>query len=591
MSAAAMPRTLQAMFDATVARHGGRPAIGRGGDVWTYDELDDRARRVAAWLTRRGVGRGALVALLVERSADYAAAVWGVLKVGAACLPLDPADPWRRLAATLALAGPAAVVARPGQADDVAAELGVATLQLRWDGPELARAEAVVSASGAPDDLAFVFYTSGSTGEPKGVMLSHATCSAFVPWVERTFEVGPGDRHLLRSTVSFVSVLRQLVWPHVTGGYAAVLPAGQERDLRAVGALVRDERVSILGFIPSGFSRFLAHVRRAEMGAVRHVLCGGEPLTRALQQTAFERLGAELHNLYALSEAPLVMHWRCDPADDRPVAPMGAPIPGVDIALATPDGDGAAALYVGGVAVASGYLNAPALARERFGPGPDGSGAGWLRTGDLVRRDGDTLEYAGRADDLVKIRGFRIEPGEVEAALGAYPGVAQCLVTKWEPAPGDRRLVAYLACDGERAPETAALRAFLEQRVPGYMVPSLFVGVGAFPVGPNGKVDRAALPDPASASREATTVFVAPRDELERELAELWQATLRTPTPVGAFDEFVDVGGESLLALEIHTAIERRHGVELPLEEFAEASTVAELAALVRRALLRRSRA
>ncbi|MDQ3934018.1 MAG: amino acid adenylation domain-containing protein [Actinomycetota bacterium] len=578
---------LQHLFEDAVERHGARPAVGLGDEVWSYSELDARAGRVAAWLAEQGIGRGALVALLVERSSDYVAAMWGILKAGAACLSLDPADPWPRLEATLRLAGATVAVARGDQVPGAAGELGMRVLDLRWDAPELARQpDDVPAVRGEPEDLAFVFYTSGSTGRPKGVMLSHATCSAFIPWVVRRFGASPEDRHVFRTTVSFVSVLRQVVWAHVTGGYAAVLPAGRERDLRAVAELVRDERVSLLGFIPSGFAHFLSHVERSEMSAVRHVLCGGEPLTKALQLTAFEKLDADIHNLYALSEAPLVMHWQCTPDDARPMAPMGDPIPGVEIALADREaggGEEVAELYVGGVAAASGYLNAPELTAERFGPrAGDGDGT-WLRTRDLVRRVDGVLEYAGRADSLVKVRGFRIEPGEVESALSAFPGIAQCVVTMWEPEAGDRRLVAYLVCEGERVPETAALRDFLRERVPSYMVPSLFIGVGAFPVQPNGKVDRGALPDPASAARDGGHVFVEPRDELEREAAELWQAVLRVPS-VGAFDEFVDIGGESLLALEILEELQRRHGVEIPLEEFAEASTVAELAAVVRRA-------
>jgi amino acid adenylation domain-containing protein len=582
---------LQHLFEDAVERHAGRPAVGLGDEVWTYEELDRRASRVAGWLAEQGVGRGDLVALLVERSPDYAAAMWGVLKAGATCLPLDPADPWSRVAATLRLAGATIAVARAEQVPGAAEELGMRVLDLRWDSPELTRqSDRVEPAAGEPGDLAYVFYTSGSTGEPKGVMLSHATCSAFIPWVADTYDFTPEDRHFLKTTVSFVSVVRQLVWPNVTGGYAAILPAGRERDLRAVAEIVRDERVSILGFIPSSFAHFLAQADPRDMGAVRHVLCGGEPLSKTLQLTAFDRLpGAEIHNLYAMSEAPLVMHWRCTREDERPVAPMGDPIPGVEIAFADPDtgapanGDGSAELYVGGVAPASGYLNAPELTAERFGEQPGGGGEGWLRTRDLVRRAGGALEYAGRADSLVKVRGFRIEPGEVEAALNAFPGIAQCLVTMWEPDEGDRRLVAYLVCDGDRVPERAALRDFLRERVPAYMVPSLFVGVGAFPIGARGKVDRAALPDPATATSSGERVFVAPRDELEQEVADLWREVLKVPS-VGAFDEFVDIGGESLLALQILEELERRAGVEIPLEEFAEASTVAELASVVRAA-------
>jgi amino acid adenylation domain-containing protein len=537
-----------------------------------YAEFDARANAVAYDLIDRGVRRGDVVGVVLDRSAAYAIAVFGVLKAGAACLPLNPDDPIARLTGTLRSASAAALVTTAATGD----RLDRGPVVEVSDRANTVAPEVGVDAA----DTAFVFATSGSTGVPKEVVLTHGTCAAQIPWIRDTFGAGPDDVHLLKMSVNFVTLLRCLVWPLLTGGSTVVVPAGRQADLGYLARLTARHRVSLTTFIPSVLRLFLEQPEAARCDALRHVLCGGEPLPPALARRFHAVLPTTtLHNVYGLSEAPLVAHWRCAPGAET-TAPIGRPVAGV-VGHRVLDASGrpvapgeVGELYVSGVGVTTGYLGRPDLDAERF------SEHGFA-TGDLVRADADgVLTYAGRGDQLAKVRGFRIELGEVEAALGLHPDVRQAVAAVRE-SDGERRLIAYVV----GAASGSDLRGHLADRLPEYMIPARFIRLADVPLLPNGKVDRAALPDPADSVLERDVPATPARDELEADILAIWQQVLGIDD-IGVHDAFIeDLGGDSLRAVDVSLRLEKLLGTELPYESFVGASTIEKLAAACRRHL------
>jgi non-ribosomal peptide synthetase component F len=432
----------------------------------TYGELHKSAQRVAAGLRAAGAEPGNVVGVLLPRSVEYVVATLGVLFAGCGCLPLNPRDPSSRIAAVLAENSVSTVVAISGEGHEYSAPV----LEI---GQLLRGSVRDVEVPWAAEDLAFVFATSGSTGTPKSVRLSNSACATQLPWVQSKFGLTEGDVHLFKSSPSFVSVLRHIVWPLSTGGSVVVLPDGRERDFRYLASTIVDRRVTVAIFMPSSLRLVLEHLRRMDASALRQVLCGGEVLDVDLQRDVFS-LSPELalHNVYGLSEAPLVAHWECDRAEVE-LAPIGFPVPGVEIAIGD-DGD----LSVRG-AIFDGYTGCDPRSAD-----------GWFVTGDVVGRNSENgpLVYRGRADNMVKIRGFRIEPGEIEAVLLCHPGVRDAIIESQQRSNG-AELVAHVVA----AAPPSELRDYIAHALPDYMVPSRWQVLDGFPLLENGKVDRQAL--------------------------------------------------------------------------------------------------
>lgn len=530
----------------------GRVAIRRldGAPDLTYADFDRATSGVAAGLARHGVRPGDVVATLLPRSVDYVVAAFGILRAGAACLPLNPRDPWPRVSRVLAQNAARALVAQPGA-------------DLPYDGLVLDAAlgshEPAPVVPGHPNGLAFVFATSGSTGTPKSVRLSHRACASQLGWVRDTFTLTEADTHLFKTSPNFVSVLRHLVWPLATGGSVVVLPDGAEADFRRLAHTLAESEVTVATFIPSSLRPVLEHLRGRDLSALRHVICGGELLDADLQRAVFELSPrVRLHSVYAMTEAPLIAHWECDRAEPA-VAPIGRPVPGIEIAIDK------GVLSVRG-AIFDGYSgNDP-----RF---PDG----WFVTGDVVqvREPGGPLYYAGRADAMVKIRGFRIEPSEIEARLLGHPDVRGAIVEPRER-DGGADLVAYVASAHPAARLVPELRAFTGSALPEYMVPAHWRIVPEFPLLENGKVDRQAL---RRADRPDPVVAVAEDDggPLTGQIREIWEQVLGMQ-PVGLDEEFSSLGGDSLRAIQIVLQVEALVGRELPFEIFVSSGTVRTLA-------------
>ncbi|MFE0464901.1 amino acid adenylation domain-containing protein, partial [Kitasatospora sp. NPDC058965] len=572
-TARAVPATtVPALFAAQVARTPAAPAVRYGDTVLSYAELDARANRLAHLLVARGIRPEEFVALALPRDAELMVAVLGVLKAGAAYLPVDPAYPADRIAFMLADAAPALVLTT-GQ---VAATAGP---RLLLDAPEV-RAElrtlpdtAPVTAL-LPEHPAYVIYTSGSTGRPKGVVVPHRNVAELAAWSFAELGARQLAEVLAATSLNFDVSVFEMFAPLLSGGCIEVVP-----DLLAL--LDRDWQGTLLSAVPSALAQLLAQRRGAPLGAELLVLAGEglSASTAAAVRAAVP--GARLANFYGPTETTVyATAWD----EDRPAAgapPIGRPRHNTRAYVLDPYGNPVppgvpGELHLAGGGLARGYLDRPGLTAERFVPDPFGlPGSRMYRTGDIVHWTADgELQYRGRTDHQVKVRGFRIELGEIEDRLARHPQVAHAAVLVREDTPGDQRITAYLVPHPGAAPTAEKLREHAAAALPGYMVPSAFVLLAALPLNPSGKLDRAALPAPG---RTAAPAGRAPRTLAEQRLAELFAQTLGVER-VWLDDSFFTLGGHSLLVTKLVSRIRTELGVELPLRAVFEAPTVAALA-------------
>ncbi|MEU0561057.1 amino acid adenylation domain-containing protein [Dactylosporangium sp. NPDC006015] len=576
--AAATPaRTLPELFAAQVARTPDAPAVEHGGTTVSYRDLDARANRLAHHLAENGAGPESVVAVCLTRGADMLVAALGVMKAGAAYLPMDPALPADRISFVLADSGALCVLTDAASHGRLSSSgRPIVDLSDTRVVEELSRHSAEDPAVPLrPGHPAYVIYTSGSTGVPKGVAVEQGSAAALVMWAGERFG-GTGFRRVLGSTsLSFDVSVFELWGPLCAGGRVRLVD-----DLLALADGPDAPRdVSLVSAVPSALARVLGDWDGA---GVETVVLAGEGLSAGVFGDVRAALpGARVANIYGPTEATVYATAWFDDGGDREagwVPPIGKPIAGARVyvldngLMPVPVGV-AGELYLAGPGLARGYVRRPGLTGERFVADPYGEGARLYRTGDVVRwnADGD-LVYLGRADEQVKIRGFRIEPGEIEAVLTGHPQVRQAAVLAREDADGDKRLVAYVVGEADTAP----LRQYVGERLPEYMVPAAVVVLNELPLSPNGKLDRRALPAPdfaaaAGSGRGPATV----REEL---LCLAFADVLGLDT-VGVDDDFFTIGGHSLLAVRLVSRVRTTLGVEVSLRSLFDAPTPAGLAA------------
>jgi amino acid adenylation domain-containing protein len=557
----------------------------------TYRALDEAANALAWRLRRAGVGPGKRVALCLDRSRAVVVAVLAALKLRAPYVPIDPRYPASRVAFVLQDSAPAVLVTGPALRDRLPLParlpvvcLGPADLAQRAPRPE-PEPRAAEEAEGEP--LAYVLYTSGSTGHPKGVEITGPALANFLLSMRARPGLSASDRLLSVTTISFDIAGLELLLPLVCGASVELAPQEAVADGARLSALLAESGATVMQATPATW-RLLLEAGWKGDGRLK-ILCGGEALPRDLADRLLA-CGGEVWNLYGPTETTI---WsalaRVEPGEG-PV-PLGRPIAHTRLYVLGPRGElvpdlVAGEIFIGGAGVARGYLRRPELTAGWFVADPfAGGGARMYRTGDggRFRTDG-ALEYLGRLDHQLKVRGHRIEPGEVEAALHEHPGVQQAVVVAREDLPGDVRLVAYVTA---REPDPllsgADLRELCRRTLPEHLVPSAVVVLPQLPLTPNGKLDRAALPAPAAGVLPpAREPGVPPRDDLERELARIWSALLGAPV-TDVRTSFFDLGGHSLLAARLLGQIERQVGVHLPLAAMVEQPTIEHLAELVRR--------
>ncbi|MBV9775251.1 MAG: amino acid adenylation domain-containing protein, partial [Gemmatimonadetes bacterium] len=573
------------------------PALRDGDEVWSYGELDARSSRLAHALLAHGVGRGEVVAVYAHRSAALPWALLGVLKAGAAFLVLDPAYPPLRLRGYLEAARPRAVVrleaagVLPEALRGWVEETGTPVLGEALDGYPAHDPRVEVG----PEDMAYLAFTSGTTGRPKGIVGTQRPLSHFVCWQRDTFGLNAGDRFALLSGLAHDPLLRDVFTPLVLGAAVCIPDPEQVGTPGWLAGWMVSEGVTVAHLTPA-MGRILCTPAAGGIGAspgLRLAFWGGESVTAAdVARVRGIAPGVRSVVFYGATETPqAIASWEVpervygadDEAQGREVLPVGRGIDGVQLLVLNASGELAGIGEVGEICVrtpylARGYLADEAATAERFVANPFRADAGdhMYRTGDLgrYRLDG-AVEYLGRADQQVKVRGFRIEPGEVEAVLAEHPRVREAAVVAVADAAGERRLVAYLVADGE-APATADLRTHLRDRLPEYMVPAVFFALERLPLTPNGKVDRRALPAPDFAGG-ADREHVAPRTPTEQVLAGIWAEVLRVER-VGARDHFFELGGHSLLGTRVLARIREALRVELPLRALFEAPRLEDLA-------------
>jgi amino acid adenylation domain-containing protein len=578
---------LHGLVEGQAARRPGQTALVFGDRRVSYGELDRRASRLAAALAALGVGPEVRVGLLMERSVGMVVALLGILKAGGAYVPLDPMYPAERLGFVSADARLGALVADEALAAAFAGS-GLPLLIVDDEGEAREAAGAPATAPALPPPggrLAYVIYTSGSTGRPKGVEVEHRSAVNVIRAAIRDFGLGEGSRVVQLTSISFdVSVL-EIFMTLGSGGTLSLVDRETRLSSGRLEELIRAQEIALLVLPPS----LLETLDADALPSVATVILGGEATSaETLRRWA---PGRRVFNCYGPTEASINSTVaRCAVEDRRPPA-IGRPIEGTRVHLLDrslhPLALGATGeLYVGGAAVARGYLGRPELSAERFLPDPFAAGPGerLYRTGDLARHlvDG-RLEFVGRFDQQIKIRGLRIELGEIEAAAGQHPAVREVVVTVDRRTPSDPRLVAYVVPHAGIAgsPGLAAeLRERLAARLPGYMVPAHVVLLDALPIHVHGKVDYKALPAPAEAA--PATAFAPIAGSVEEALAEIWSDVLGTER-VGAEDNFFELGGHSLLATQVLARVEEALAVRLPVRLLFENPTVRRLAAAIER--------
>ncbi len=583
--------TLQGLCTAQARRSPRADAVVYEGDRLTYAELDRRANRLAHYLGARGVGPETLVAIAVERSLAMIWALLGILKAGAAYVPLDPSYPGERLAFMLDdCQAPVLLTVR----SLVATLPPYRGLLVCLDEPGLLENESEEDPGIAvgPGNLAYAIYTSGSTGNPKAALNTQGGIVNRLLWMQEAYRLTAADRVLQKTPISFDVSVWELFWPLLAGARLVICRPGGHRDSAYLARLIARERVTTAHFVPSMLEVFLEDPAVAGCGCLERVICSGEALPAAVEQRFFSRLAARLHNLYGPTEAAVdVTYWACERGGGRRSVPIGRPIANTAIHLLDPDlrpvpvgvpGE----LHISGAGLARGYLGRPGLTAEKFIPHPvaDVPGAVLYRTGDLARFLADgAIEFLGRLDHQVKLRGFRVEPGEIESALCDHPAVKSAVVLLREGSLGDRRLVAYVVLAGAAGtagipgPILAELRRHLAERLPEHMVPAGFVPLAELPLSANGKLDRRALPELGDGALQipGRGCFRTPFEEIVAGVL----ARVLGRERVGVGKDFFALGGHSLLALRALSALGVMVGRELPVTALFQHPTAASLAA------------
>ncbi|MFF3941609.1 amino acid adenylation domain-containing protein [Streptomyces phaeofaciens] len=590
-TATAVPElTVPQLFESQVARTPDAPALVCDNRTLTYRELDERAEGVARELVRRGVGPEDLVVLALPRTEDLVAGLLGILKSGAGYLPMDPQYLAGRAESVLSEARPRFVVTDTGTARDLPPHDMVSVNvddRAAWEAPD-----GTGRILPHPDNLAYVMYTSGSTGKPKGASITHRGVVNGVRELARLLDTPPGWRMLAGTSVNFDVSVFELLTALSTGGTAELVP----------NALALGERDGwdghVISGVPSVLGELVGHLEKAPN--VRTVVFAGDVLPAQLVHKVREALpGARIVNSYGQSESFYATTFSLADSEewaDGDIAPIGTPLGNMRAyvlgpGLAPVPQGAVGELYVVGTCLGRGYHGRPGLTAERYVANPFGApGERMYRTGDLARWNArGRLECLGRGDGQVKVRGFRIETAEVEAAITALPGISEAVVVSREVPSGGRRLVAYVVHTGEGAvgddgaggigdvdvmagASAADLRALVAARLPDYMVPSAFVALGRLPLGPTGKLDRSALPEPEFAGE----TYREPRTEAETLITAAYADVLGVER-VGVDDDFFAVGGDSLRSIQV-VARARARGLELTTREIFECRTAARLA-------------
>jgi amino acid adenylation domain-containing protein len=590
--------TLPALIDAQLQRDPSATALmfeqqDRIGSI-TYRELDSKSNQLARYLIAQGTGPDQVVAILLNRSPNMIIAMLGILKAGAAYLPLDPDHPAARLQFMLADSHAQCVITTPAylaslNAGDtplpIAIDLDHALLRAelsQFSEQVLTQSERLTPL--LPKHLAYLIYTSGSTGLPKGAGNSHEAVVNHMDWMQSVLHLSARDRILQKTAIGFDVAVWEWFLPLMTGATLFIAKPDGHKEPAYLRKVIEQHQITVIHFVASMLGMFIEELEENQCTSLRQIVTSGEALTGSLQAQTFERLPQiELWDFYGPTEAAIhVAQWRCCIEDGLQTPPIGHPIWNtqlyiLDAALEPVPNGVVGELYIAGKGLARGYLGRSGLTAERFIACPFGAeGACMYRTGDLARKRTDgAIEYLGRADDQVKIRGYRIELGEIETTLlEGFDTLSQAAVIA-RKINGEQRLVAYLvARAGQRVPQTSHLSQTLLATLPDYMVPAYFVTIEKLPLNANGKLDRRALPEPDL--QLSTDNFRAPESENEKLVCRLF-SEITGNQRVGLDDNFFAIGGHSLLAMRLVAQLRQRSGIVLALRMLFECPTPGSL--------------
>ena len=576
------------LFEAQVRLTPNNIAVAFQAEQLTYQELNTRANQLAHYLQRLGIKPGDKVGLWVERSLWMIVGIMGILKAGAAYIPLDPSYPPQRLALIV---------------EDIPMPILLTQQQLRESStinhPQIvcldtARSTIALESEANPlcqvwsDNLAYIIHTSGSTGKPKGVQINHQNLVHSTLARTQHYQTPP-ECFLLLSSFAFDSSVAGIFWTITTGGKLYLPEEGVQKDVVQIIESIARQQVSHLLCLPSLYALVLEHANPEQLSHLRGVIVAGETCSVELVQRHLELVGAtSLFNEYGPTEATVwsTVYDCCNEPLGISV-PIGRPIANTQIYILNVDCHpvpvGAVGeLYIGGEGIARGYFNRPDLTAQKFIPNPfrEKLGTRLYKTGDLARYLPDgKIEFLGRGDNQVKIRGYRIELGEVENALNRHPAVNSLAVIASKNESGHNRLLAYLVSNSERSLCSKELSNFLQDKLPEYMIPSAFIELKTLPLLPNGKLDLKALPTAEAIREELSEKFVPPQTPIEKILAETWTQVLKVKQ-VGINDNFFELGGDSITAIQVSARVDRMGWQLTPRDLFAH-KTIAELATIV----------
>lgn len=588
---------LHEIFEQRAAEEPDAIAVTMDDVEFTYDELNSRANQLAHYLIEEGVQPDMLVGICVDRSLDMIVALLGVLKAGAAYLPIDPTNPEDRIAFILedglGHQDLQLVITQSMVVDCLpAGSIQPLLIDDEWDLIDSQSDQNIEESRATADNRAYVIYTSGTTGKPKGVLIPHRNVTRLFSACDGWFDFNQSNQvWTLFHSFAFDFSVWEIWGALLHGGHLVIVPYEVSRSPSAFYQMLIDQQVTVLSQTPSAFTQ-LIHVDGEQTELVssqlklRQVVFGGEALDFAALQSWVQRHGLdqpELINMYGITETTVHVTYHKLVAEDleQKASIIGVPIPDLQTVIVDAHNNPVPVgvpgeLLVGGAGVSDGYLNRPDLTSERFINNP------WVaadqklyRTGDLVRRlHNGTLEYLGRIDDQVKIRGFRIELGEIESVVLQHSGVRDAVVLVREDTPGDKRIVAYVAASSSTT--AADLKIFAKKSLPEYMVPAHIMVLEELPLTGNGKIDKKALPKPDGRD-ESEVAYVAPRNETEASLAKIWGEVLGLGK-IGVQDLFFDVGGNSLLATQVISRVRSEFQVDIPLSALFEQPTVEAMA-------------
>ncbi|HIO53776.1 MAG TPA: amino acid adenylation domain-containing protein [Chromatiales bacterium] len=587
-------RCLQDLLDAQCEQTPDATAVVFEDTALSYAQLNARANQLAAWLREQNVGPDSLVGICIDRSLEMVIGLLGIIKAGGAYVPLDPTYPQDRLAYMIEHSQAPVVLTQESLRTELpTTDATLLALDSEWDQLDVLPQDNP-SIVNTPDDLAYVIYTSGSTGQPKGVMVPHRGICNRLQWMQEMYSLDTSDRVLQKTSFSFDVSVWEFFWPLISGATLVVARPEGHKDTGYLTQVIADQAITTLHFVPSMLQLFLEDPKVDQCTTLRRVICSGEALPFDTQQRFFSRLDAELHNLYGPTEASIdVTYWTCERNPSSHRVPIGYPIANTQIYILdryqqpVPIGV-SGELHIAGVGLARGYLHNDALTRDTFIANPFSKDvhAKMYKSGDLARYRADgSIEYSGRLDHQIKLRGYRIELGEIEACLDRHPDLRDTAVLPYERGPGDTVLVAYYVRANDNEPSNNDLRQHLEQSLPDYMVPSVFIRLAEFPLTANGKFDRKNLPAPDFQSTSTNgsdedwlANYQSPRDALEYQLSEIWEELFTFTRPISIDEDFFALGGHSLAAVRLMNQVNRVTGQNLPLATLFQAPTIETLA-------------